>query len=114
MIQVDCPICYPNYSGIVIIRKENYDCVYQCTCWAGIEKDYDGQKCSRRTQYYLPKIDSLPSGIIDEIIKDNCKRYGLVIKDGKYYKDSEKMLSKEQIQEYREQLIELVKYMEGK
>lgn len=98
---VNCPICMG--LGFVMLRKDNYETKYHCICRFGEAHKYEGSECSKHaTKYYCASIDALTSGIIDAVIADNQKRYGIKKVADRWMKPDEPVLTKEQIKEMRD------------
>lgn len=98
---IDCPICLTS-PGFVMVRKDAYETKYHCTCRNGDIHRYDGQECSKYKSYYkCSSIDTLPSGIVDGIIADNSKRYGIYKTAGRWYKPEDPNLNADQIAEMK-------------
>ena len=100
MIAVDCPICMG--KGFALVRKDTYEYKYACTCRHGDAHRYDGAECPKhKSRYRCGTVDELPSGTVDELIRDNMKRYGIVKSGGRYLMEMGQKLPPDEIQDIK-------------
>lgn len=98
MIPVDCIVCMG--QGFVQVRKGIYDYKYHCTCRHGEAHKYDGEECvKQKSRYFVPSVDSLPSGEIERIKADNIKRYDLRKAGDRWLKELSERLTDAQVSE---------------